>query len=76
MPLIGLLLAIGVSLLWYYPVVKAMGETKAAKKEWCLAVLLPFFLHGCWDSGLYLALFGIEQEAAAPAVAAKEGEVL
>ncbi len=30
MPLIGLLLAIGVSILWYYPVVKAMGETKAA----------------------------------------------
>ena len=30
MPLIGLLLAIVVSLLWYYPVVKAMGETKAA----------------------------------------------
>ena len=33
-----------------------------------LAVLLPFFFHGCWDSALDLSLFGVEQEAVAPQV--------
>jgi len=31
---------------------KAAGDEKTAKKEWRLAVLLPFFFHGLWDSGL------------------------
>ena len=33
MPLIGLLLAIIVSLLWYYPVVKAQGENRVLAKK-------------------------------------------
>ena len=33
-----------------------------------LAVLLPFFLLGCWDSGLDLALYGVEREEVWPQV--------
>lgn len=40
---------------------KAAGDEKTAQKEWRLAVLLPFFFHGLWDSGLDIGAHLLEQ---------------
>lgn len=42
-----------------YEQAKAAGDRVLARKEWCMAVLLPFFFHGCWDSVLELCGFCI-----------------
>lgn len=49
---------------------KAAGDEKTAKKEWRLAVLLPFFFHGLWDSGLDIGAYclGIETSIIAQVV--------
>lgn len=45
---------------WYeYEKAKAANDKATAKKEWCLAILLPFFFHGLWDSALDLVLYGV-----------------
>ena len=43
---------------------KAAGDEKTAKKEWRLAVLLPFFFHGLWDSGLDIGAYCLNIENA------------
>ena len=47
---------------WEYEQQKAAGNTDAARKEWRLAVLFPFFFHGCWDSGLDIGTWLIGRE--------------
>ena len=48
MPIIALLLAIIVSLLWYFPVVKAQGENRVlGRKEYLLIALKYGFLFTC-----------------------------
>ena len=47
---------------WEYEQQKAAGNNDVARKEWRLAVLLPFFFHGCWDSGLDIGTWLIGRE--------------
>ena len=47
---------------------KADGRKEEARKEWLLAVVLPFLFHGCWDSGLDIASWCIEQKETLPQV--------
>ena len=51
-----------------YEQCKASGKTQKARKEWFMAILLPFLLHGCWDSGLDIAGYCIEREEILPQV--------
>ena len=61
--IIGLLLSLVISLCWYLPCVRAPRE---AKKEWFLAILLPFLLHGCWDCSLTIAAFCVNRKEVLP----------
>lgn len=45
-----------------YEKAKAAGDELTAKKEWRMAILVPFFFHGLWDSGLDISLHLIEME--------------
>ena len=48
---------------WYeYEKAKAANDKATAKKEWCLAILLPFFFHGTWDTALDLVLYGVNMD--------------
>ena len=47
---------------------KASGRLGEAKKEWFLAILLPFLLHGCWDCSLTIAAFCVNCKEVLPQV--------
>ncbi len=51
-----------------YEKAKAEGDKPRARKEFFMAVFLPFILHGCWDSGLDIMVFCIGREAVLPQV--------
>ena len=45
-----------------YEQLKAAGQPAAARKEWFLAMMLPFVFHGCWDSGLDIIVYSLDQK--------------
>ena len=47
---------------------KAAGRPREAKKEWLMAILLPFLFHGCWDSALSIASYCVNREEIPPQV--------
>ena len=47
---------------------KAAGRPQEAKKEWLMAIVLPFLLHGCWGCGLSVAAFCVKREEVLPQV--------
>lgn len=47
---------------------KAAGRSHEAQKEWLMAILVPFLLHGCWDSGLSIAAYCVNREEILPQV--------
>ncbi|MBP3901656.1 MAG: PrsW family intramembrane metalloprotease [Blautia sp.] len=47
---------------------KAAGRPQEAKKEWLMAILLPFLFHGCWDSALSIASYCVNREEIPPQV--------
>ncbi len=49
-----------------YEKAKAANDMQTAKKERLMALLVPFLLHGCWDSGLDLGGYFLENEASIP----------
>ena len=54
---------------WFeYEEAKARNDRPKMQREMLMAVVLPFVFHGCWDSGLDLTLWLIEQESVTPQV--------
>ena len=49
-----------------YEKAKAANDLQTAKKEQLLALLVTFLFHGCWDSGLDLGGYFIENETSIP----------
>ena len=41
---------------------KEAGNAALARKEWMMAIILPFILHGLWDSGLDISSYFINLE--------------
>ena len=49
-----------------YEKAKAAGDQQTARKEWRMAVLVPFFFHGIWDSMLDIAGYCLEHPDSTP----------
>ena len=48
---------------WFeYEKARAQQNTSLARKEWILAVFVPFLLHGCWDSALDTIIWCLGRE--------------
>lgn len=49
-----------------YEKAKAANDEQIARKEWLMAVLLPFLFHGFWDTGLDIGSHLLENQTSVP----------
>ena len=59
-----------------YEKAKAANDLQTAKREQSLALLMPFFFHGCWDSALDISAYFLAKEGSTAFQAAGMGMIL